>query len=65
MDRERERKRRKELLLYAHTHQSILRAAGHNFTDTSDPVVGFGANNMVIVPFGIETNNLLITSLMF
>jgi hypothetical protein len=52
---------RKEWLLYAHTHRNILGGWSH-YTDTSEPAVAYGAQNMVTVQSGIRTSDLSITN---
>jgi hypothetical protein len=47
------------LLLYAHRHQS----GWSYYTDTSEPVDGIGAQNMVTVQSGFRTSDLSITGL--
>jgi hypothetical protein len=55
-----------KILLYAHHwHQlcMILGAAGHpQYTDISEPIVGYGTKNMVPDQSRIRTKDLLITS---
>jgi hypothetical protein len=38
-----------------------LKGDWSNYTDTSEPVVGYGAQNMVIDQSGFRTSDLLIT----
>jgi hypothetical protein len=53
--------KREEWLLYAHTHPKHIRGGWSHYTDTSEPVDGYGAQNMVTVQSGFRTSDFSIT----
>jgi hypothetical protein len=47
-----------ELLLYAHKTPKNIKGSWSHYTDTSEPVDGNGAQNMVTVQSGFQTRDL-------